>query len=167
MALDCGTVKLIMDRLQAINQQIAAEIVSDGVAAAVQTPRYFPQNRDSADMPMIIAIPGNATHDNSKFGREGISTLRNYTIVLYVRNFMSGIPTESTQTQAEKLMDYIWSGYWNRPRLETSSGDNDPLAGVLERAQITSDTGIVQETDNIAAVRYTLQVETTHYIQEL
>lgn len=152
MTLPDPVVPIVLDRLYAINQTIT------GVSAS----RYYPQTKREK---LITALPGPARHESERYGVENVHTIRNYTLVLWVRNFLSGAIGTTAQREAESLIDTIAYEYWQRPRLELAIQNEagvtvwEPLDVVMQDARITADASIAVE-DDLAVVRYTLPIET-------
>lgn len=152
----------IQDRLFAINQTIDA-----GLLAV----RYYPLSTDR--LPLITTVPGRASHNDTSYGTENILTSREFMLLLWIENFMAGVPAQTAQRKAEALMDKVIETYWARPRLELAVVNgagvtvDEPLPGVMADARITLDSGIIADRDNpkIATVRYTLTVETVSIIR--
>lgn len=159
MTLPDPSVPIVLDRLYAINQQIS------GIFAS----RYYPATRREK---LITALPGPGRHDFERYGVEQLHTVRNYSLLLWVRNFFSGAIGETAQREAEALIDVIVFDYWQRPRLELAAVNHagvtvqEPLAIVMADARITADTSIEVDKD-LAIVRYTLPVETVVTIRRL
>lgn len=156
------TVDVVQDRLYAINQLIDADLAAS---------RYYPTSTDR--LPLITSIPSRASHNVTTYGTENMLTSRDYLLLMWVENFMAGVPTVTAQRKAETLMDKVIETYWSRPRLELAEVNAagvtvfKPLDGVMEDVRITLDSGIVAEKDNpkIATVRFTLAVETARIIR--
>lgn len=143
-----ATIVLVADRLHAIHQTIS------GVTAS----RYFPRNFDSAVLPLVTAVPGRRVRDTESVGRREDLSVRTWDVVLFVDNWMGGLPTETAQADTETLMDTLSDTYLARPLLELNGAS---LPGVLS-AVLTEDTGVLTlEGDNaIALVRFSLVITT-------
>lgn len=159
MTLPDPSIPMVLDRLYAINQTIS------GISAS----RYYPaQKRQN----LITAIPGPGNHSFERYGVGNLHTARNYSLILWVRNFLSGAIGATAQREAEGLIDVIVYEYWQRPRLELAEVNdagvtiNEPLSIVMEDARITADSSIAVE-DDLAVVRYTLNVETVVSIRRI
>lgn len=159
MTLPDPSVPIVLDRLYAINSQI------NGLSAS----RYFPANRREK---LITALPRAGRHNTERYGVEQLHTIRNYELILWIRNFFSGAIGETAQREAEELIDLVNYEYWQRPRLELAAVNHagvtvyEPLPIVMEDARIISDASIEVDKD-LAVVRYTLSVETVVTIRRL
>ena len=115
-----ATVTLIGDRLYAINAAISG----------VKARRYFPEDyTQSAMHPLLIALPGAMTPSYDNVGANDDQHTQTFEIILLVKAFLAGIPTQSAQTDAETLMDTVYDTYRARPLLEHGGA---ALDGVIQ-----------------------------------
>jgi len=141
-----ATVTTVQDRICAINQTI-----SD-----VNAERYFPENPDSARMPLLTCLPGRNVNQKGRGTNSNLGT-REYRLLLIVEAWMAGIPTESAQADAETLIDAIEDAYLCRPRLELNGGD--PLDGVTA-VTLGGDSGLIPFGELWVAVEWPLSITT-------
>lgn len=151
------SVKLVQERLYAINQTIPAVTV-DSRSMSITAHRYFPQGADSSLFPYLFTLPERRFQDNATSGFHINRNTRQYRLYLVVEAWGGGIPTQTGQTQAEAFIDSIPAVYLQAPLLELAYA---PLDGVLATA-LTEDTGIIAFGPELqlAAVQFVLSVTT-------
>jgi hypothetical protein len=137
------TVSEILDRIYAINQTIP------GCTAH----RYYPTNFDRAKLPLIVALPSQAQHSHRTEYHH--IKQRDFLLVCIVGSFLDGLPTESAQREAERLISVIEEIYSAREGLELNQG----YLNFVTSAELRTDTGIINyEGTGKAAVLPVLNV---------
>lgn len=145
-----ATIKLIGDRLYAINQTLSVSGFS------VKARRYFPDNIDTAMLPLLLVTWGRQAIAVPEAGGGRFSGARLWEIRLYCGDWMAGYPSESAERKAEALTDPLIALYVNRPRLELDhvALDGVQLVTPQEDSGLTSD-----ETGTLALVRLPLLIQ--------
>lgn len=137
------TVTTVLDRMHLINQ-----LVSGAYAA-----RYFDANQTQMT-PTLVPYLGRRTRNVEAGARIDLST-RQFSVLCFV-NMVAGIPSQSGMDTAELMIERVSDAYLARPRLELNGA---ALEGVV-RAELTEDGGIEAYADEIAVIRFTIQVVT-------
>lgn len=137
------TVTTVLDRMHAINQTITG----------VRARRYFDSNLVQ-NATLLVPYLGTRTRNLEAGSHVDLST-RQFVVMCFV-NMVAGIPTQSGMETVESMIESVSNAYLARPRLELSSA---ALEGVV-RAELTGDGGIEAYQDEIAVVRFTIQVVT-------
>lgn len=135
----------ICDRLHLLHQQNLS-----GVTAS----RYWPQNTDTARLPLIVPVPREATRRRVAEGIKEVT--RTFGLVCLVGKWEGGIPTQSAQSLAEGLMEAIEDVYDGRDRLQVTAA-NPQRFDNLDSAQLADDVGIT-DRDGLAVLEFSLVV---------
>lgn len=143
-----ATIETIGDRLHVLHQQNLTTLTAS---------RYWPQNTDSAKLPMIVPIPRNATRRRVDDTLKEVT--RTWGLVVLAGKWESGIPTQSTQRLAETLFSALEAVYDPRDRLQVTAAQPQ-LFDNLVSAQLAEDIGI-GDRDGLATLEYSLVV--TYY----
>lgn len=139
-----ATVTTICDRLHLLN----------GLMTGVTPSRYFPQNTDTAKLPIITPVARQATRRRVDDTLKEVT--RTFGLVAIVGSWEGGLPTQSAQKLAESLFETIEDVYDGRDRLQVSAV-NPQLFDNLVSAQFTDDIGI-GDREGVATLEYSLVV---------
>ena len=150
-----ATVTVILDRIHAINQLLTAPY---------KAARYFPQNLDSARLPLLVPVFGaNQRSGNSQDQR---INRRSFTIIGFCGSFTQGLPTESAQKIAEQMVTDVENLYDARNRLQLNGSNDAP--DFIVHSDYDADTGLIQYPGTeYAAVLFTLNVESDRLVTVL
>ena len=144
-----ATVKLIGDRLHAINQLLTVS------GYTVHSRRYYPTEITTNIMPLLVPTWGRQSISVPDAGGGQFQGGRLWEIELYAGQWMMGYPSESAQKAAEAIVDLLVALYAERPRLEI---DHAPLDGV-SLVEMQEDSGLVSDlTGAFAVVRLPLLI---------
>lgn len=148
-----ATVKLIGDRLYAINQLLSVS------GYTVHTRRYYPTEITPNIMPLLVPTWGRQAIAVPDAGAGQFQGARLWEIQLYAGQWMMGYPSESAQKAAEAVVDELVTLYAARPRLELNHA---ALDGVL-LTEMQEDSGLTSDlTGAFAVVRLPILIQ-AHY----
>ena len=137
------TVTTVLDRMHEINQLVSG----------AKARRYFDANQTQMT-PTLVPYLGARTRNLEAGSHVDLST-RQFQVLCFV-NMIAGLPSQSGMDSAELMIERVSDAYLARPRLELN---NAALEGVV-RAELTGDDGIGAYSDEIAVIRFTIQVVT-------
>ncbi len=137
------TVTTVLDRMHEINKLVTG----------AQARRYFDANQTQMT-PTLVPYLDRRTRNLEAGSHVDLST-RAFVVLCFV-NMVAGIPSQSGMESAELMIERVSNVYLALPRLEL---DSAALEGVV-RAELTGDGGIEAYQDEIAVVRFTIQVVT-------
>lgn len=147
-----ATVKLIGDRLHAINQLLTVS------GYTIHTRRYYPTEITTNLMPLLVPTWGRQAIAVPDAGAGQFQGARLWEIELYAGQWMMGYPSESAQKAAEAIVDPLIALYAARPRLELNSATH-ALDGVL-LTEMQEDSGLVSDpTGTFAVVRLPILIQ--------
>jgi hypothetical protein len=147
------SMKDILDRMHAIHQTISVS------GLEVLARRYYPANVQNLPSAVVITpgVPVSTQYNNDT--ASSFEVTRNYQIIVWVADWMGGIPNESAQRAMELVIPEIDQAYMVRPRLE----ENDN--GIVFDARLR-DLRAVSNDQMRARLTYTLTVVTHEYVRK-
>lgn len=106
--------------------------------------------------PVILPLMGRMTRNVNVIGSERAEEVRTWTLLLIVGAWNEGLPSQSVQAVADRLLPLVHAAYLTRPRLELNGSALDYVKSV----KVSEDSGIISFNES-AAVQIPLTITYT------